>query len=130
MELLKERKAASNSPWIFPNADGEPEGHFLRSLKRIARTAGLNCGKCDCKRNGQIVRNACSLPGGECHEHYLHRLRKSRATFWHEKCPNISIRTIQVWLGHKSLDTTQKYLGVQATEHVKNDLELPMYRVS
>jgi site-specific recombinase XerD len=45
-----------------------------------------------------------------CEHIYLHRLRKTCAIRWHEN--GINVRTIQAWLGHKSLETTQIYLGV------------------
>jgi len=60
-----------------------------------------------------------------CKEHYLHRLRKTTATFWHEK--NIPLRTIQVWLGHKSLTTTQKYLGVKDSAELQNQINEAKY---
>jgi integrase len=128
IDILKSRKASSKSPWIFPNTEGQPEGHFLRAFKRIARQAGMNCGECQSKRGGQIIKNACAEPQGECHEHYLHRLRKSRATFWIEQ--GIDPRTIQYRLGHKSLETTQKYLGVQTAEKTHEADNRPMYRVA
>jgi integrase/recombinase XerD len=129
LDALKARKAASKSAWIFANQDGQPEGHFLRSFKAIARKAGLNCGRCTCTIHGQEVKNACALPTGECHEHYLHRLRKSRATYWHQEL-HIDLRTIQAWLGHKSLETTQRYLGIQSTTKLRKELNLPMYHVA
>ena len=48
VELLKARhkKADPQQRWIFTNAEGNPEGHFLRKLKVIALRAGLNCGHC------------------------------------------------------------------------------------
>jgi integrase len=39
----------ASSTLIFPNADGRPEGHFLRMLKRVAYRAGMNCGQCTSK---------------------------------------------------------------------------------
>src|SRR5260370_21571794 len=45
-ELLKARKAKSKSRWIFVNKDGQPEGHFLRRFKAIAKEAGVKCGRC------------------------------------------------------------------------------------
>src|SRR5258708_7524407 len=50
-DLLKERKKQSDSKWIFPNEQGDPEGHFLRKLKKIAFKAGLNCGECHTTRS-------------------------------------------------------------------------------
>jgi integrase/recombinase XerD len=99
VEVLRARKKnAPHSRWIFVNRDGGPDNHFLRKLKQIARRAGLNCGHCDgCKASG------------ECEHFYLHRLRKTCATRWLEA--GATVRQIQIWLGHKSLETTQRYLG-------------------
>src|SRR5260221_3084307 len=36
--------------WIFPNRDGQPDGHFLRKFKKVCFKAGLNCG------NGKTTR--------------------------------------------------------------------------
>ncbi len=44
--LQESKKRPSHDRWIFVNADGRPDGHFLRKLKRIALKAGLNCGHC------------------------------------------------------------------------------------
>jgi integrase/recombinase XerD len=44
---LKERKKkAPHARWVFVNELNEPDGHFLRKLKAIAKRAGLNCGHC------------------------------------------------------------------------------------
>jgi len=39
---------------------------------------------------------------------YLHRFRDTAATRWLRA--GIDVRTVQSWLGHESLETTQKYL--------------------
>src|SRR5260370_30820116 len=44
LELLKERKPRLKRRWIFANEEGDPEGHFLRKFKAVAKRAGLNCG--------------------------------------------------------------------------------------
>jgi integrase len=41
----------------------------------------------------------------------LHRWRKTGATRHHES--GVSVRKIQSWLGHESLDVTLDYLGVE-----------------
>lgn len=47
LELLKVRKSMYQGGWlIFPNRDGNPQGHFLRILKERALSAGLDCGHC------------------------------------------------------------------------------------
>ncbi|MGH9736304.1 MAG: hypothetical protein ACRD8A_17165 [Candidatus Acidiferrales bacterium] len=42
----------------------------------------------------------------------------------------IDPRTIQEWLGHASLVTTQNYLGVQSTKKLHKELNAPMYEVA
>lgn len=113
--LLKDRK--ENPPhlrWIFVNDEGRPDNHFLRKLKRIAHRAGLNCGHCTTTiTKGRYERRKVEVTcktDPVCEHVYLHRLRKTCATRWHEA--GIPVRTIQAWLGHKNLDTTQTYLGV------------------
>jgi integrase len=130
VDMLIERKKTSKSDWIFPNQNGDPEGHFLRKFKKVAFKAGLNCGKCLTTRNeGRFtkvaVEKCCKDYSEGCSEHYLHRLRKTRATFWHNK--GVSLRTIQVYLGHKSLTTTQKYLGIQDAAEVMDMINKPMF---
>lgn len=70
--------------------------------KQIARRAGLNCGICEsCKTTR------------ECERFILHRFRKTCATRWSEA--GVPVRNIQSYLGHKSLGTTQLYLGATDT---------------
>jgi len=116
VDMLRKRQKSSTSPWIFPNEDGEPEGHFLRKFKKVAYKAGLNCGHCE---------PDCSDSPEGCEKHYLHRLRKSRATFWHEN--GVSLRTIQNWLSHESLETTMQYLGIQDSAKLQKEINAPMY---
>jgi integrase len=120
LELLKDREKHSGPQrWIFVNEDGQPEGHFLRKFKALAKRTGLNCGQCktkimDGKYENRREKEVSCETRPVCEKHYLHRLRKTCATFWHEQ--HFPLRTIQYWLGHKSLETTQKYLGIQSTE--------------
>jgi integrase/recombinase XerD len=107
-ELKARRKKADGGRWIFPSKHGKPDAHFLRKLKKVALRAGLNCGHCHSKENGKPV--TCKTHA-VCEKFYLHRLRKTAATRWSNN--GISVRTIQAWLGHKSLETTQLYLGEQ-----------------
>jgi integrase len=74
---------------IFTNGLGTVEYHFLRKCKKISQRAGLE----------------------NCEEWDLHRWRKTGATRHHEN--GVSVRKIQAWLGHESLEVTLDYLGVE-----------------
>jgi integrase/recombinase XerD len=125
--LLKARhKNPAHPRWIFVNEDGRPDNHFLRKLKRIALRAGLNCGQCktiitkgkyDRKREVEVTCKTDPV----CEHWYLHRLRKTCATRWQEN--GIPVRTIQVWLGHKNLETTMLYLGVTDVEKLRGQID-------
>ena len=131
VELLKaHRETVNGSEWLFPNENGEPGQRFLRKFKKICFRAGLNCGKCHTTRmEGRYERHevekCCATYNEGCEKHYLHRLRKTRATFWHEH--GVSLRTIQHWLGHSDLSTTQKYLGVQDPKETEHVVAKPMF---
>lgn len=87
---LKERcKGKASRALVFTNGKGGFENHFLRRCKNIARRAEL----------------------ANWEEFDLHRWRKTGATRHHEG--GVSVRKIQSWLGHESLDVTLDYLGVE-----------------
>jgi integrase/recombinase XerD len=116
VDLLKARKKnAPHSRWIFVNEDGNPDNHFLRKLKVVALRGGLNCGECktavskgrhDNRRDASVTCKTDPV----CQHWLLHRFRKTCATRW--QANSIPVRTIQHWLGHKNLETTQIYLGI------------------
>jgi integrase/recombinase XerD len=113
--LKARRKKHPDDRWLFVNERGEPDNHFLRKLKRIALHAGLNCGQCRTtittgKYDRKKLTEVTCKTQPVCEHIYLHRFRKTCATRWQEH--GIPLRTIQAWLGHKNLETTQKYLGV------------------
>lgn len=124
--LLKGRhKQAPHERWIFINEEGRPDNHFLRKLKRIAKHAGLNCGQCRTvitegryEKRKKIEVSCKDRP--VCEHFYLHRFRKTCATRWHEA--GIPIRTIQNWLGHKSLETTMIYRGVTDSTKLRSNI--------
>lgn len=121
VEELKARRKTHHDRWIFVNHGGGPGNHFLRRLKELALRVGLNCGQCktmvtkgryDKKHKVEVSCKTDPV----CEHIYLHRLRKTCATRWHEH--GVPIRTIQAWLGHKNLETTMLYLGVMDTERL------------
>jgi integrase/recombinase XerD len=114
-DSLKARKQKPpNSRWIFVNENGDPEGHFLRKFKAIAKRAGLNCGHCkttimDGKYHLRKPTEITCATRPVCEKHYLHRLRKTCATRWLRA--GFNLMDIKTWLGHKSLAVTQLYLA-------------------
>ena len=81
------RKGKKPRDLIFPNNKGGVEQHCLRRCEKMARRAGLNW-----------------------EDSNLHRWRKTGATRHHVK--GVSVRKIQAWLGHESLEVTLDCLGV------------------
>ena len=118
LDMLRARKKSATSRWLFTNENGDPEGHFLRKFKVVAKRAGLNCGQCETEiaegkyhERGKVKVSCADRP--VCEKHYLHRLRKTAATRWLRS--GINLLDIQNWLGHKSLETTKIYLGYSKT---------------
>jgi len=100
LELLMAYKQehAESSPLIFSKGK-KPDGHFLRTLKRQARAAGLNCGSCD----------GCLGKSEECERWFLHKFRATFCTKMHRN-PDIDLRTLQSLMGHSDLESTLRYL--------------------
>lgn len=114
--LAAHKRNAVSERWVFTNGDGNPEGHFLKKFKAIARRAGLNCGQCkatiregryDNRHEAEVTCKTRPI----CEEHYLHRLRKTAATNWLRS--GFDLMKIKTWLGHKSLEVTQIYLDAE-----------------
>ena len=69
---------------VFPNGNGEPDGHLLRIVKKVAKRAGL-----------------------DTDEVYCHKFRSTQITRWlQEGC---SPTDIVRWVGHENLDTIMIY---------------------
>jgi integrase len=88
---------AGHNSLIFP-VRGHPDGHMLRTLKRIAKNAGLNCGMCD----------GCQGKLKECESWYLHKFRATYCTKLLRS--GMDIRTVQAMMGHSDLESTTRYL--------------------
>ena len=96
------RKRHGRSYLVFPHADGDAEGHMLRTLKQIALEARLNCGHCMNSNGLSCKKHAV------CSRWYLHKFRATAATTWLQN--DIDIRTVQTWLGHSDMESTLRYL--------------------
>jgi integrase len=126
VEMLRKRqKHALHQRWLFINGGGKPEGHFLEKFKRIALQAGVNCGNCTAPWTAgrfptrKITVTCKTRP--VCEHHYLHRLRKTCASNWEAK--GVPVRTIQYMLGHKSLETTMRYLGITNLDSLTDKID-------
>lgn len=90
VEILEKHPRRENSQFVFPSPTGNREQHMLDKCKSVAKRAGLNPEQFDLK----TFRSTYAT-------------RMLRAGF--------DVRTVQHWMGHKSLETTMRYL-VPATE--------------
>jgi integrase/recombinase XerD len=101
-DILREHPKVSNCQLVFPSPKSHINFRFMHErCKEIAERAGL-----------------------DKTEWHLHRFRDTAATRWIRA--GIDVRTVQEWLGHESLATTQKYLEPsKETEKQIEDLKLP-----
>lgn len=85
-DKIQERmKANGKKPTdlVFPNPKGEPDGHLLRIVKKVAKRAGLDTTA------------------------YCHKFRSTQITRWlREGCPPTDVVR---WVGHENLDTIMIY---------------------
>ncbi len=100
--ILRHHGRLPECPLVFPSLTGKPNYRLHDRCKAAAKRAGLN-------------------PKAW----HLHRFRDTAATRWLRA--GIDVRTVQTWLGHESLDTTQKYLEPsKETEQQLGKLRLPL----
>src|SRR6266851_1803183 len=104
VRILRTARASADPDcrWVFPSQTGRVSYHFLERLKRIAWRAGLNCRMCRGKKDSDC------RTGPHCTGWFLHKFRATYAT-------NVlralnDMRTLQVWMGHKDLASTMRYL--------------------
>ena len=96
ISLLKKHPHMNDASFVFPSPRGNPELHMLDKCKKIARRAGLD-------------------PTG-------FHLRKFRSTYATRMLrTGFDPRTVQHWMGHKSLETTMRYLAPAKEVHKKLD---------
>jgi integrase len=101
--LAYKKDHATDGALIFPKND-HPDGHMLRTLKRLVRAAGLNCGECD----------GCLGKARECENWFLHKFRATYCTKLLRS--GIDIRTVQAMMGHVDLESTMRYLRPAESE--------------
>jgi integrase len=108
---LKEWRAKNpNARLIAGTAGDNPNTHLLRTLKRMAKNADLNCGECaGCKGRGQ-----------ECRKFGLHTMRRTYCTGLIRG--GADIKTVQQWMGHADIETTliyQKHVDARSKQGTK-----------
>jgi len=101
-DLLKELKArkakCKKHRLVLGTATDQPNTKLLRTLKKLAKHAGLNCQRCA----------GCSGRLKECREWTLHRFRRTFGTTLLRA--GVDLRTVQSLMGHEDLDSTLRYL--------------------
>ena len=71
-----------------------------------------------------LCKAVAKRAGLDSEKWHMHRFRDTAATRWLRA--GIDVRTVQVWLGHESLATTQKYLEPsKETEKQLDKMKLP-----
>lgn len=96
VESLKaaKEKATRGCPLLFPTSGCKPKNDFLDILKARAKAAGFS-------------------PD----DFWLHKFRATFAT-WHLQA-GVDLCTVQLWLGHKDLASTMRYLKPARGEEVQ-----------
>jgi integrase len=117
--LQAERDRQPKTRLILGTRNDAPNGHLLRSLKRLAQKAGLNCGRCESclshepneleDRPRLVVRKVDPNTGQECAEWTLHKFRRTCLTTMLRQ--GVDAKSVQNFAGHAELDTTLKYLA-------------------
>ncbi len=83
---------------VVPTQRGKPNTKLLRTLKRMAKRAGLNCGHCV----------GCLAQQNECGRWTLHEFRRTYATSLLRS--GLDLSTVQKYMGHSNLASTMRYL--------------------
>ena len=96
VDLLAVHPPRANCRFVFPSPAGNREWHMLDRCKDIAKRAGLDERKWDLK----TFRSTYAT-------------RMLRAGF--------DVRTVQHWMGHRSLETTMRYLAPAQDVHDRLD---------
>jgi len=96
IELLKAHTRRAGCDLVFPSPAGNREYHMLDRCKAVAQRAGLDSTRFDLK----TFRSTYAT-------------RTLRAGF--------DVRTVQHWMGHKSLETTMRYLVPSKEVHARLD---------
>jgi integrase len=99
LERLMARRPKHPSTRLILGTDSDtPNTKLLRTLKRLAKRAGLNCKHCD----------GCEGRLQECRGWTLHKLRRTYMTTLLRN--GLDLKTVQHYAGHADLASTMRYL--------------------
>jgi integrase len=101
---------------IVGTKNNVPNTKLLRTLKRLAKSANLNCGHCD----------GCKSDLGECERWYLHKFRATFATTLLRS--GIDLRTVQSYMGHSNIATTATYLSPASGGEAQRKIDSIVWR--
>lgn len=96
LNLLREHPRQGNSRFVFPSPAGNREWHMLDRCKAVAKRGECDSANFDLK----TFRST-----------YATRMLRS----------GFDVRTVQHWMGHRSLETTMRYLAPATDVHERLD---------
>lgn len=100
------RKERLSHTLVLGTEDDKPNWKWLLSLKRLAKRANLNCGRCKtCKEFGR------------CDHWKLHRFRGTYTTTLLRN--GIDVRTVMAFTGHEDMETVMSYLKPLETNQMQ-----------
>jgi integrase len=135
IDALKAHQKESKSRLVFPASShptrpdygGNQDAHMLELCKKIALRAGLNCGRCNGtfnvktgKTKKERVAYSCKTYP-HCKNWYLHKWRHTFATNMLQS--HVDIRSLQIMLGHKHINTTERYLKSLRLDDLRDRIE-------
>lgn len=97
--LLRWKDKRPKTRYVLGTENDTPNWKMLRTMKRVAKRAGLNCGVC----------SGCRGRWGECGRWKLKTLRSTYTTTMLRN--GVDPRTLMSWTGHEDLETILKYLS-------------------
>jgi integrase len=108
VERLKEYKVSvPGRTFVIGTANDQPPTKLLRTLKRAAHHAGLNCNVC----TSCVERN-------ECEVWYLHRFRSTYITTMLRS--GLDLRSVMQLSGHSDIESVMRYLRPAEGEELRS----------
>lgn len=122
---LKALKTTSKTNLIFPNGQGNANGHLLRDLKEVAKRGKLNCGHCESTHFGKAI--TCKTHA-VCEQFYLHKFRHTFACM--HLLAGVDVRTVQHNCWAFSICTENRVRWLLAETRYRHAIEAPCERTA